>query len=92
MINGECWGGDLQGRTRSPKVHDQLRIDHATLGILGCGPCPEPGAVKPGNKMHVGIGGMAGYMKKDPNGNWIPNITVNDEEQVALVAYLESLK
>jgi cytochrome c oxidase subunit II len=38
----------------------------------------DPGAVKPGNKMAVG------YKAN--------NITLNDEEQVALVAYLDSLK
>ena len=52
----------------------------------------NPGAVKPGNKMHVGIGGMAGYVKKDDKGNWTPNITLTAEDEVALVAYIESLK
>ena len=38
----------------------------------------DPGSVKPGNKMAVG------YVSN--------KVTINDEEQVALVAYLESLK
>jgi len=52
----------------------------------------NPGAVKPGNKMQVGIGGMAGYMKKDDKGHLTPNITLTADEEVALVAYLQSLK
>jgi cytochrome c oxidase subunit 2 len=52
----------------------------------------NPGAVKPGNKMYVGIGGMAGYMKKDDAGEMVPNIKLSAEEEVALVAYLRSLK
>jgi cytochrome c oxidase subunit 2 len=38
----------------------------------------DPGSVKPGNKMAKGYNDQ--------------KITVNDQEQVALVAYLESLK
>jgi cytochrome c oxidase subunit 2 len=52
----------------------------------------NPGAVKPGNKMQVGIGGMPGYQKKDDHGNWVQNITLTTDEEVALVAYLQSLK
>ncbi|HWA08023.1 MAG TPA: cytochrome c oxidase subunit II [Opitutaceae bacterium] len=52
----------------------------------------HPDQVKPGNKMYYGIGGMAGYMKKDDKGNWVPNITLTDENVTALVAYLSSLK
>lgn len=52
----------------------------------------NPGVVKPGNKMYVGIGGMAGYMKKDDKGAWISNITLTADDEVALVAYLLSLK
>jgi cytochrome c oxidase subunit 2 len=52
----------------------------------------NPGAVKPGNKMYVGIGGMAGYMKKNDKDEWVPNITLTADDEVALVAYLQSLK
>jgi cytochrome c oxidase subunit II len=52
----------------------------------------DPGAVKPGNKMSHGIGAMAGYLKKDDSGKWVPNITLTTAEEVALVSYLESLK
>lgn len=52
----------------------------------------NPGDVKPGNKMYVGIGGMAGYMKKNEQGEWVPNITLTADDEVALVAYLQSLK
>jgi cytochrome c oxidase subunit 2 len=51
----------------------------------------NPDNVKPGNKMYYGTGGMTGYMKRDGD-NWVPNITVNDAEAHALVAYLRSLK
>ena len=52
----------------------------------------NPGHVKPGNKMYVGIGGMAGYMKKNDQGEWVPNITLTADDEVALVAYIQSLK
>ncbi len=52
----------------------------------------NPGAVKPGNKMYFGIGAMAGYMKRDDAGHLVPNITLTDADEAALVAYLESLK
>ncbi len=53
----------------------------------------DPNGVKPGNKMYVGIGAMAGYVKPAANGTgWEYNIQVNDEEARALVAYLHSLK
>ncbi|MBI5770692.1 MAG: cytochrome c oxidase subunit II [Verrucomicrobia bacterium] len=52
----------------------------------------HPGAVKPGNKMQFGIGGMAGYQKKDDKGHWTQNIALTTDEELALVAYLESLK
>ena len=52
----------------------------------------DPEYFKPGNKMVHGIGGMAGYLKYDANGNSSPNIVLNDQEIAALVAYLQSLK
>ena len=58
----------------------------------------NPGAVKPGNKMQFGITGlngiiaMPGYQKKDDKGHWTPNITLTADDEVALVAYLQSLK
>jgi cytochrome c oxidase subunit II len=52
----------------------------------------NPGAVKAGNKMYMGIGAMAGYMKKDEHGKLMPNIVLSDAEEVALVSYLHSLK
>jgi cytochrome c oxidase subunit 2 len=52
----------------------------------------HPDQVKPGNKMYNGVGGMAGYMKRDDKGNMVPNITLTDENVTALVAYLSSLK
>jgi cytochrome c oxidase subunit 2 len=60
----------------------------------------NPVAVKPGNKMYYGIGtdehgmgGMAGYMKRlEKNGPLVPNIQLTAEDEVALVAYLQSLR
>lgn len=52
----------------------------------------DPEYFKPGNKMYHGIGGMAGYVKKDENGRTVRNIELNDAEIDALVAYLHSLK
>ncbi|MBL9202630.1 MAG: cytochrome c oxidase subunit II [Opitutaceae bacterium] len=53
----------------------------------------DPLAVKPGNKMHFGVGAMAGYMKKNDSGKgYTRNITLTAEDEVALVAYLQSLK
>ena len=52
----------------------------------------HPDEVKPGNKMYHGIGGMAGYMKKDDNGREVPNIVLTESDISALVAYLSSLK
>jgi len=52
----------------------------------------HPNEVKPGNKMYHGIGGMAGYVKKDDQGREVPNIVLNEGEITALVAYLSSLK
>ena len=52
----------------------------------------DPLTVKPGNKMYHGIGGMAGYMKKDDSGKLVRNITLTEQDEVALVAYLSSLK
>lgn len=51
----------------------------------------HPLEVKPGNKMYYGLNGMAGY-KKIEDGKLVDNITVNQEEATALVAYLHSLK
>src|SRR5262249_32937110 len=44
----------------------------------------NPGAVKPGNKMQFGIGAMAGYLKKDDKGHWTQNITLTNDEELAL--------
>lgn len=53
----------------------------------------HPNEVKPGNKMYVGIGAMAGYVTLDKYGEVVKtNITVNEQEAHALVAYLTSLK
>jgi cytochrome c oxidase subunit II len=58
----------------------------------------DPVAVKPGNKMHFGFtdkagkSTMAGYMRKDDQGRWNKNITLTADDEVALVAYLLSLK
>jgi cytochrome c oxidase subunit 2 len=59
----------------------------------------NPGAVKPGNKMQFGFvdkagkSTMAGYLKTEGFGReWKANITLTAEEEVALVAYLQSLK
>lgn len=56
----------------------------------------EPDNVKPGNKMWEGVGGMRGYITRDRDDKNRPitnhNITVNDDEARALVAYLLSLK
>lgn len=52
----------------------------------------HPGEVKPGNKMYLGIGQMRGFVTVQPDGSLVTNITVNDGEAHALVAYLESLK
>ncbi len=52
----------------------------------------HPDEVKPGNKMYHGIGGMAGYMKKDDTGKEVPNIVLTEADISALVAYLSSLK
>jgi cytochrome c oxidase subunit 2 len=52
----------------------------------------HPNEVKPGNKMYNGIGGMAGYIRKDENGKEVPNITLTEGDIAALVAYLSSLK
>lgn len=51
----------------------------------------DPNNVKPGNKMYYGTGGMQGYVKRSGE-EWVQNITVNDDEARALVAYLHSLK
>jgi cytochrome c oxidase subunit 2 len=53
----------------------------------------HPGEVKPGNHMYLGIGAMKGFVTVDPKtGETTTNITVNEDEAHALVAYLESLK
>lgn len=54
-----------------------------------------PNDVKPGNKMWVGVNGMAGYIAIDPDTKRATgerHINVNDEEARALVEYLHSLK
>jgi cytochrome c oxidase subunit II len=56
----------------------------------------HPNDVKPGNKMWVGLNGMAGYLKIDPALRYQDqserHINVSDEEARALVEYLHSLK
>jgi cytochrome c oxidase subunit II len=56
----------------------------------------HPNDVKPGNKMWVGVNGMAGYLKIDPKLRYQDqserHINVSDEEGRALVEYLHSLK
>jgi cytochrome c oxidase subunit 2 len=52
----------------------------------------HPGEVKPGNKMYLGIGAMRGFVTVEPDGKVVTNITVNEDEAHALVAYLHSLK
>ncbi len=53
----------------------------------------NPLAVKPGNKMHFGVGAMPGYVKKNTEGpGYSRNITLTSDDEVALVAYLQSLK
>ncbi len=55
----------------------------------------HPNDVKPGNKMWVGVNGMAGYLDIDPatkRPTGKRHIDVNDEEGRALVEYLHSLK
>lgn len=56
----------------------------------------HPNEVKPGNKMWVGVNGMAGYLKIDPKLRYQDqserHISLNDEEGRALVEYLHSLK
>jgi cytochrome c oxidase subunit 2 len=55
----------------------------------------EPNNVKPGNKMYVGVNGMAGYMEVDPATKTMTgkvHIAVDDTEARAMVEYLHSLK
>jgi len=55
----------------------------------------EPNNVKPGNKMYMGVNGMAGYMEMDPATKTMTgkvHIAVNDTEARAIVEYLHSLK
>ena len=60
----------------------------------------DPEYFKPGNKMYHGVGQMKGYIdldeqgrpKRGPDGEFVRNITLNDGEIDALVAYLHSLK
>ncbi len=55
----------------------------------------NPNNVKPGNKMYVGVNGMAGYMDVDPATKAMTgkvHIAVNDTEARAIVEYLHSLK
>jgi cytochrome c oxidase subunit 2 len=55
----------------------------------------EPNNVKPGNKMYMGVNGMAGYMEMDPATKTMTgkvHIAVNDTEARAMVEYLHSLK
>lgn len=53
----------------------------------------DPNNVKPGNKMYMGVNGMAGYMKADDAGRMtVEHIKVNDTEARAMVEYLHSLK
>jgi cytochrome c oxidase subunit II len=53
----------------------------------------QPNNVKPGNKMYMGVNGMAGYMVADDKGKMtVEHIKVNDTEARAIVEYLHSLK
>ncbi len=55
----------------------------------------DPNNVKPGNKMYMGVNGMAGYMEMDPATKTMTgkvHIAVNDTEARAIVEYLHSLK
>jgi cytochrome c oxidase subunit II len=54
----------------------------------------HPDNVKPGNKMYMGVNGMAGYMMMDETTKRMTktHIQVNDDEARALVEYLHSLK
>lgn len=53
----------------------------------------QPNNVKPGNKMYMGINGMAGYMMADAKGKMtVEHIKVSDAESRAIVEYLHSLK
>lgn len=53
----------------------------------------DPNNVKPGNKMYMGVNGMAGYMTADDKGRMTKaHIKVNDTEARAIVEYLHSLK
>jgi len=52
-----------------------------------------PNNVKPGNKMYVGVNGMAGYISRDENGKMSgEHIKLDDTEARAIVEYLHSLK
>lgn len=55
-----------------------------------------PNDVKPGNKMWVGVNGMAGYLNIDPSRRYQDqsdrHIQLNDTETRAIVEYLHSLK
>jgi cytochrome c oxidase subunit II len=54
----------------------------------------NPNNVKPGNKMYMGVNGMAGYMMPDEATKRMTkeHIKVTDQEARALVEYLHSLK
>lgn len=53
----------------------------------------HPDVVKPGNHMYGGIGAMKGYVTKDKYGKVLEtHISLQPDEVVALVAYLQSLK
>jgi cytochrome c oxidase subunit 2 len=53
----------------------------------------QPNNVKPGNKMYMGVNGMAGYMMADAKGKMtVEHIKVSDAESRAIVEYLHSLK
>lgn len=53
----------------------------------------HPDNVKPGNKMYMGVNGMAGYMTADDKGAMtVEHIKVTDDEARAIVEYLHSLK
>ncbi len=53
----------------------------------------QPNNVKPGNKMYMGVNGMAGYMIADAKGKMtVEHIKVSDDESRAIVEYLHSLK
>jgi cytochrome c oxidase subunit 2 len=92
-------GHDAAGITGPDLTHVGSRSTIAA-GVLDNSPerlhqwLKDPNYFKPGNKMYYGLGGMKGYVAPDEKkrGSWVENISLNDQEIDALVAYLQSLK